>query len=71
MCMCVCLFEVIPLYTWQVKFLTLLIFEILTEVEIVVHPSRLIEKMDILGHLPWAIRMIIKTFIARPYHYQW
>ncbi len=34
-------------------------------------PTRLVDKIDILGHLPWALRMILKTFIARPYHYQW
>jgi len=34
-------------------------------------PTRLIDKIDILGHLPWALRIILKTFIARPYHYQW
>jgi hypothetical protein len=34
-------------------------------------PTNLIDKVDILGHLPWAIRMVIKAFVARPYHYQW
>jgi len=36
-----------------------------------VTPTNLIDKVDILGHLPWAIRMVIKAFVARPYHYQW
>jgi len=39
--------------------------------EINLTPANLIDKIDILGHLPWAIRMIIKAFVARPYHYQW
>jgi len=39
--------------------------------EISVVPTNLLDKIDILGHLPWAIRMIIKTFISRPWHYQW
>ena len=30
----------------------------------------MVDKVDILGHLPWAFRMIIKAFIARPFHYQ-
>jgi len=36
-----------------------------------VPPTKLVDRVDILGHLPWAIRMIIKAFIARPFHYQW
>jgi len=39
--------------------------------EIKIVPANLLDKVDILGHLPWAIRMIIKTFISRPWHYQW
>jgi len=34
-------------------------------------PTNLIDKVDILGHLPWALRMVIKAFVARPFHYQW
>jgi hypothetical protein len=34
-------------------------------------PTNLIGKVDILGHLPWALRMVIKAFVARPFHYQW
>jgi len=41
------------------------------QANISITPTRLIDKIDILGHLPWAIRMILKTFIARPFHYQW
>jgi hypothetical protein len=41
------------------------------EAKISLQPTRLIDKMDILGHLPWAIRMILKAFVARPWHYQW
>jgi len=39
--------------------------------QINIEPKRLIDKVDILGHLPWTLRMLLKTFIARPYHYQW
>lgn len=36
-----------------------------------VPPTKLIGKVDILAEVPWVIRMIIKAFIARPFHYQW
>ncbi|KAL6056224.1 putative cell survival pathways protein [Balamuthia mandrillaris] len=54
-------------YTWKGKTLDGEPFSAKIELT----PSNLIDKVDILGHLPWAIRMIIKAFVARPYHYQW
>jgi len=33
--------------------------------------KRLLDKVDVLGTLPWVIRIVIKAFLARPYHYQW
>lgn len=32
-------------------------------------PDRIIDKFDVLAHLPWILRVIIKAFIARPYYY--
>jgi hypothetical protein len=54
-------------YTWRGKTLDGQDFNAVIRLT----PSNLIDKIDILGHLPWAIRMIIKAFVARPYHYQW
>jgi len=39
--------------------------------EVSIPHKRLLDKVDILGTLPWVIRIIIKAFLARPYHYQW
>lgn len=41
------------------------------KVEIELKSTNLYHKMDILGYLPWVIRMIIKAFIARPFLFQW
>ena len=39
--------------------------------EVDVPNKRLLDKVDVLGTLPWVIRIVIKAFLARPYHYQW
>lgn len=40
-------------------------------VEIQLTTSRLCDKIDVLGELPYLLKMFIQTFITAPYVYQW
>jgi p-aminobenzoyl-glutamate transporter AbgT len=33
--------------------------------------SRLLDKIDVLGELPYLVRVFIQTFITAPFCYQW
>lgn len=39
--------------------------------KITVPLSRLLDKIDVLGELPYLVRVFIQTFITAPYCYQW
>jgi hypothetical protein len=54
-------------FTWRGKTLQGESFE----ATIALQPNHLIEKLDILSTLPWAIRLLLKAFVARPWDYQW
>ncbi|KAJ3058872.1 putative cell survival pathways protein [Quaeritorhiza haematococci] len=41
------------------------------QIEMTVHPKNLCDKIDMLAELPYLLRMVIQTFVTRPFVYEW